>query len=85
MCSPIDIDSRGYSGCALRHAIKSVVARHYAWTGVVLFMLGLPLFINFGYRIPLKVLPANRQNAERLRLLQPGKFRQPSTNLSSLT
>jgi uncharacterized protein (TIGR03435 family) len=44
--------------------IKNVVARHYAWTGVVLFMLGLPLFINFGYRIPLEVLPAIRQNAE---------------------
>ena len=42
--------------------IKNVVARHHAWTGVMLFMLMLPLCTAFGYQVPIRVLsPISRQ------------------------
>jgi len=44
--------------------IKNVVARHQAWTGVVLSMLMLPLWTAFGYQVPLRVLSPRAQQAE---------------------
>jgi len=43
--------------------IKNVVALHHAWTGVMLFMLMLPLWTAFGYQVPIRVLsPINQQS-----------------------
>ncbi len=44
--------------------IKNVVARHRAWTGVVLFMLMLPLWTAFGYQVPLRMLSPIPQHGE---------------------
>ena len=44
--------------------IKNVVARHRAWTGVVLFMLMLPLWTAFGYQVPIRVLSPIPQQTE---------------------
>ena len=44
--------------------IKNVVARHQAWTGVVLSMLMLPLWTAFGYQVPIRVLSPRAQQAE---------------------
>src|SRR5215475_714540 len=46
--------------------IRNVAARHSTWTSVLLFMLGLPLLVAAGRPIPLRVLPAIRQNAEHV-------------------
>src|SRR5207249_8478479 len=46
--------------------IKNVVARHRAWTGVMLFMLMLPLWTVFGYQVPIHVLsPIGEQSVLR--------------------
>jgi len=44
--------------------IKNVVARHQAWTGVVLSMLMLPLWTAFGYQVPLRMLSPIPQHGE---------------------
>src|SRR5256712_3747582 len=44
--------------------IKNFVARHRAWTGVVLFMLMLPLWTAFGYQVPLRMLSSIPQHGE---------------------
>jgi len=44
--------------------IKNVVARHQAWTGVVLSMLMLPLWTAFGYQVPIRVLSPIPQQTE---------------------
>ena len=44
--------------------IKNVVARHQAWTGVVLSMLMLPLWTAFGYQVPIRVLSPIPQHGE---------------------
>ncbi|PYT52872.1 MAG: hypothetical protein DMG46_25880 [Acidobacteria bacterium] len=44
--------------------ITNVVARHQAWTGVVLSMLMLPLWTAFGYQVPIRVLSPRAQQAE---------------------
>ena len=40
--------------------IKNVVALHHAWTGVMLFMLMLPLWTAFGYQVPIGVLSPHK-------------------------
>src|SRR5438552_121260 len=64
MRSPRDFDRDGYgsrTGCS---ADQDVVARHRAWTGVVLFMLMLPLWMAFGYQVPLRMLSPIPQHGE---------------------
>jgi BlaR1 peptidase M56/surface antigen-like variable number repeat protein len=47
--------------------IKHVVARHHAWTAVLLFMLMVPLWTAFGYQVPVRVLSPIGQQSERIR------------------
>ena len=47
--------------------IKHVVARHHAWTAVMLFMLMVPLWTAFGYQVPIRVLSPIGQQSERIR------------------
>jgi len=74
--SPIDIDSRGYSGCALRHA-KSRVLWHVTTPGRALCCSC------WGFRVITSVphsaegLPANRQNAETVATLRRASSANP--------
>src|SRR5215471_16805336 len=53
--------------------IKNVAARHSAWTCVLVFMLALPLLVASGRSVPLRILPALRQNPEQVAQSPTGK------------
>src|SRR5215475_8868428 len=46
--------------------IKNAVARHSAWTSVLVFMLALPVLVASGRAVPLRILPPLQQNIEEV-------------------
>src|SRR5215831_3141255 len=46
--------------------IKNVAARHSTWTGVLVFMLALPLLVASGRSVPLRILPPVQQNVQQV-------------------
>src|SRR2546426_742113 len=65
--------------------IKNVVARHRAWTGVMLFMLMLPLWTAFGYQVPIGVLSPIGQQSELIRPILGEKIPIVMTQTSDLS
>src|SRR5947208_13965288 len=64
MRSPSDFDRDRYGSRTVCSANQECCARHRAWTGVVLFMLMLPLWTAFGYQVPLRMLSPIQQHGE---------------------
>jgi beta-lactamase regulating signal transducer with metallopeptidase domain len=65
--------------------VRSVVVRHHAWTGVMLFMLMLPLWTAFGYQVPIRVLSAIDQQSELIRPISVEKIPIVMTRTSDLS